>query len=172
VELTCPRCGNTLRVPDSVQGSRFTCPRCLARLRNPNADRVTSTPSQGQVQPAPRPRSHSPSIEGDTNWDTAATGALLIVLGLVGSIMCVWVVFPRLGTTGSEVTVRITFLVGFLLLLLQAVGGVLAIRGSGPAGLPRSEALGCIRALGIAALLLAAFVIFFFVTCAAILHSI
>jgi hypothetical protein len=133
MELTCQRCGNTLQVADSVEGKWLTCPRCLASVRNPNADRVTSTPSQGQVQPAPRPRYQAPSIERDTRGDTAATGALLIILGLVGFVFFLMVLCGG-GFQGRSLESLIGLIVGvgFLLIVIVIVGIALGSRSRDP----------------------------------------
>jgi hypothetical protein len=129
MELTCPRCGKTLRVADSVEGPWLTCPRCLASVRNPNADRVTTTPSGGQVQPAPQLSYQAPSIERDTRGDTAATGALLISGGLVGFLAFLFMLcsggFKELSL---DAIIGLIIGVGFLLIVLVVVGTALGSR--------------------------------------------
>jgi hypothetical protein len=130
VELTCPRCGNTLRVADSVEGKWLTCPRCLASVRNPNADRVATAPSGGQVQPLPRPPYQGPSIERDTRGDTATTGLLLILLGLAGCVGYVWLACSgAFAPTSFEGFQNLTLGVGFTLVVLVIIGIVLGARG-------------------------------------------
>lgn len=59
MQLKCPGCSRTLKIPDSAAGKVVKCP-CGKQLRAPGGQPRAGTPSQATGQPKPRPTTQKP----------------------------------------------------------------------------------------------------------------
>jgi hypothetical protein len=190
VRVTCPRCRSVLEFSRAVEGERLTCPRCLAEIRDPNPAGDPGAPRGGpgqvtagpprcsecdqEVQPSwrlcaycgnrlgDRPiRRQRPSIEADTRKDTALTGLLLILLGLVGSVGYIMLFCSGAFSSASMETLwNMSLGVGFGMVGVVVVGIVLSARGKDAGANLAGGLLGGLAISAIVVLLIGAFVIY------------
>ena len=122
-EVTCPSCGQRLRIPDEHPGLALTCPRCLAKL----APGVTATPTARGMQPQ-----RVPDVE--IRRDTRRIGVGLILLAVLGGLGIAYYFFVAgaIATRGQTDPLLSGF-VGLAFLALVGTGLVLWRTRANPA---------------------------------------
>ena len=72
LEITCPGCGRSLRLPIDCTAEMLSCPRCPGAYPNPQAP-VTSTAVQAETPAASTPSARSAGITERSPWPCART---------------------------------------------------------------------------------------------------
>lgn len=138
IHFSCPRCSDTLSVPDSVGGQHETCPGC---------GNVCLVPAQVPPQvPAPASQAAQPAVHVHVSPAHGKTTSGLGIAGLVlGILACLTAWIPLVGLLAVPVAA-----LGLLFGILGFLGALLG-RKSGT-GMPLSACLVCGAAIMMQAL--------------------